>query len=421
MLFLKNILKKLIGSKTRKDIRSFLKYLKTYHPATKIIVDLDDVVENYTVIGKVGSHVFCGYFDIDPQSPENQNQFLVHMVSASASVGTDKAELGIADIQDKSIRIIAETKAWCWQMGARLRWSRKEHLLFNSFDAQGYCCIEYDHVKGHIVRRICDALYDVSPDEQFGLSVNFERLQALRPGYGYSCSADAGVLAVELASAPADDGLFYIDLETNQRKLLVSLKMLSNMYPSATAGKHYINHVSIAPDGRNAIFFHIWTCRERPGWKANLCVVNINTGEVCYLEKDDQVSHYDWKNPEEVLITAVDKSSNVCTYRLYNIITGKKKTIGSESLRQDGHPVYSKAFEGFYSDTYPDAHAHQHFFRYSEEYGYQQVASLYSDPRLYGEKRCDLHPHYFSKSETLALDSTFEKKRRQVVVLKMRK
>lgn len=418
MLFLKNILKKRIGPKTRKDIRGFLNYLKTYNPATKIVVDLEDVAENYTVIGKAGNHVFCGYFDVDPLSPDNPNQFLVHVVPTNATVEKDEIGIGIADVLDKSIRIVATTRAWCWQMGARLRWSRTGHVLFNSFDAQGYCCLEYDYIKNCVVRRICDALYDVSSDERFGLSVNFERLQALRPGYGYCCSVDSGILTAEMESAPTDDGLFFVDLETNQRKLLVSLKTLSEQYSSASAGKHYINHVSIAPDGGNAIFFHIWTCNETPKWKANLCVVNIQTGEVRYLEKEDQVSHYDWKNSEEVLITAVDKSSKVCTYRLYNIITGEKKVINSENLRQDGHPVYSKAFEGFYSDTYPDAHARQHFFRYSEACGYQQIATLYSDPRLYGEKRCDLHPHYFRKTEMLALDSTFEHRRRQVVVFK---
>ena len=415
---LKSRIKSVIGEKTISNVRANIKYIKTWRPVNCRVSIYSDNVIDKVIIGKKGAHVFCGYFDIDPQNPNNANEFLVHILPVGSQNGNDPIGIGIANIQTKEIKQLVTTKAWCWQMGARLRWSKQKGLLiFNSYDeANGYRCMGYDTINHTSIQIASDALYDISGDERFGLSINFERLQALRPGYGYCC-CNSNVDE----QAPSDDGLYFVDLLKGEKRLLVSLKRLSELYPNPSAGYHYINHISISPDSENAIFFHIWTCKEMPGWKANLCNINIATGEIKYLEKNDQVSHYDWKNNDEILITAVDKEMGVCNYRIYNIKTGNKKVLSSDHLCQDGHPVFSMRFEGFYSDTYPDKYEIQKLFKCSKQTGYEQLAAFYSDPRMHGEKRCDLHPHYFKNSENVAVDSTFSSRRRQVCVLSLSK
>lgn len=415
---LKSKIKFFIDDQTISNIRANIKHIKLWKPFNRRVIILSNDVLNEVVIGKNGAHIFCGYFDIDPQNPNDSDQFLVHILPVGAKNGQDETGIGLVNIKTRKVTQIAETKAWCWQMGARLRWGRKTgNIFFNSYDEDGYCCKILDPNKGQVVQRIPDALYDISDDEKFGLTVDFERLQRLRPGYGYCCSNKTD----QLKPAPEDDGLFIVDLVTGQKRLLVSLKKLSELYPEPSAGHNYINHVSISPDGNNAIFFHIWTCKERPGWKANLCNINIETGEVKYLEKRDQVSHYDWKNNREVLITAVNKTTGMCDYRIYNLDTGRKEILPCDHLCQDGHPVYSSHFSGFYSDTYPDEKGFQTLFKYSDAIGYEPLASFYADPRMYGEKRCDLHPHYFKNTESVAVDSTFSGRRRQVCVFKLSK
>ena len=380
---IKHKVKSLIGDETVSDIRAFIKYCKTWKPNNKRIVILSQDVINKEIIGQKGKHVFCGYFDIDPQNPKNGNQFLVHTMPIGAKTGSDAIGVGVANLETGEIVQLAETKAWCWQMGSRLRWSSKANeIFFNSYDEEGYCCLKMDVSEKKIIQRIPEALYDIAPDESFGLSINFERLQALRPGYGYCCIGKSNIDQ----KTPENDGLYYVDLINGKKKLLISLKELSDLYPGVSDGIHYINHVSISPDSKNAIFFHIWTCKEKPGWKANLCRINIQSGQVEYLETKDQVSHYDWVNTDEVLITAVDKETGICNYRIYSLCNRSKKVIQSEFLRQDGHPVHSLQFNGFYSDTYPDKKEYQKLFKFSYERGYQELAAFYSDPRMYNSE-----------------------------------
>ena len=118
-------------------------------------------------------------------------------------------------------------------------------------------------------------MYDICPDERHALSTNFARLERLRPGYGYSNSADTteGVLS------PEDDGLFLINLDTYEKKLLISYATLDKLLFADNKGESYINHISISPNGDKAMFFYIYNYSDKPGWKATLWVVDLNTAK----------------------------------------------------------------------------------------------------------------------------------------------
>ena len=415
MNYIKKIIRLFFNESQIRQIKAYIHFFKTYRNSKNRF----EICENNAVtqiIGQKRQHIFCGYFDLNPLSPDNNKNLLIHIMPKGAICGKDCISLAIVNIDTLKITKFATTTAWCWQMGARLRWSAKGTIYYNSYVNDHYKCVEYDLNQNKVIREFCDAFYDIDNTCSFALSVNFERLQRLRPGYGYACMGKDN----SSIEAPENDGLFYIDMNTNNKKLLISLKELSEYCNADDAGAHYINHISISPDGENAIFFHIWVSPHTPGWKANLCVVNIKNGNFKYLEKSDQVSHYAWKNNQEVLITAMSSNSGKYEYRLYNIHTGQKQLLNSSDLRQDGHPVYSKSFDGFYSDTYPDKNDIQRFFRFSKQRGYKEILRLYSDPRLFGEKRCDLHPHYCPTEEIIALDSTFQDKRRQVILVNLK-
>lgn len=262
-----------------------------------------------------------------------------------------------------------------------------------------------------MVKTIPFPLYDISTDEKWGLIVNFSRLQRIRNGYGYSNIPDK----TEGIIAPENDGIFLVDLKNCTTKLLVSYKKLNELLPYENKGENYFNHISISPDSKKAMFFYLWNASTWPGWKATLWVVDLESGSLKCLESEDQVSHYDWVSNDSLIITGTYAGTKKGFYRYYNIHTGEKTTIEDVNMIKDGHPVVSRKNNCFYSDTYPNEKKRQIFFKY-ENNQYFEIAEAFHDPRMFDEKRCDLHPHYFVNRETIALDTTFWGNRRSVLI-----
>lgn len=217
---------------------------------------------------------------------------------------------------------------------------------------------------------------------------------------------------------PKNEGIYYIDLNTGLGELIVTYKQLSDLLPISKKKQCYINHTSISPDGSKAIFFYIWNIEESPGWKATLWVLDIKTKEIKCLEYKDQVSHYAWKDNENILITGYSNTDKKAFYRVYNYKENRYTDINNKYLNQDGHPSFSRKFTGFYSDTYPDSKFKQLFFKYEND-RIIPIIKLFHDPRMYGEKRCDLHPHYFRNSEIVSLDTTFKNNKRHIFIVKL--
>jgi len=134
----------------------------------------------------------------------------------------DTAAIGIIDLHNgNKLKIIAETKAWCWQQGAMLQWWNAEpenHILFNDRRDGQFVCIIKDIQSGkeRVLPRPVGA---VSHDGKYGYSLNFARLAVLRPGYGYEGVPDP----FAKVPVPDNDGITRIDLNTGKQKLLFSV------------------------------------------------------------------------------------------------------------------------------------------------------------------------------------------------------
>ncbi|MCR5185760.1 MAG: hypothetical protein K6D97_01410, partial [Clostridia bacterium] len=319
-------------------------------------------------------------------------------------------EIGWFNINNNKYHKITDTHAWCWQQGSRLRWSNnKDVIIYNDCIDNEYCCLFYNIMTNKIIQKVDYALYDITPNEKFGLSLNFSRLQRLRPGYGYDILEDHS----KSKNAPDDDGVFLIDISNNSSKLIISLKNLAKLNDKEESYQHYINHISISPSGEKFIFFHIYV--KEKSWVTQLISANIDGTKMTILENEDLVSHYTWKSDDELLITGIDKS-NSFYYRLYEVNGKYKKDITNKYLKQDGHPTFI-AENVFVTDTYP-INNYQIVFTYdiSKKLA-KNIVKLYSDPRLFEERRCDLHPKIDHKNNLIFIDSTYKKGKRSVIMI----
>lgn len=414
---IKGMIKSRLDTKRWNYIVSHCKYIRDfpYRSKKRIMFKSLNMIDSYEIFFTKGMHTFFGYYDIQ-QLNKSENKLLVHKVAKRAVTSKDKAEIGYYDLNSKDYIKLAETCAWCWQQGSRLRWHpiNENQVIFNNMVNSEYVTQIWDIEKRQCIRQINSALYDIDCNFQYGLGLNFSRLQRLRPGYGYDTLEDI----TKGENVPEDDGIYYVDLNNGDKRLIISLLDLAVDSGLSDNHDHYINHISISPDGNHFMFFHVAQPIRGGDWITRLFVVENDGSHLKLLEGIDKVSHYCWKNNYEILVTCY-RSTKQQYYALYNINTGEKQIIDEDNLKFDGHPSYTVDGLQFISDTYPRQHNVQELFIYNTKLNRTStIAKLYSDSRLFGEKRCDLHPRLSLSQKIVTTDSTFLNGVRQVIMIK---
>lgn len=375
--------------------------------------ELVEAVQTYSMQGK---HVFFGYYDLQ-QFDKAEKRLLVHVLDAKkCDPSKDSVELMYIDWLTGKFTPIASSRAWSWQQGSRLRWhpTKESCVMFNTVENDHYATVVWniENNKKEMVYPV--AFYDVTPDMKYGLNVNFDRLQRLRPGYGYSCFKDN----TEGMSVPENEGIIRYNIETGESKLLISLKDLAERIGETVNVEHYVNHISISPSGKKFLFFHLWTSTRTVKWNMNLYVADIETGELKCVENDCIISHYCWKDDDELITTTAPKNDEPPKYIKYNLTQQSNEILQGEWLNRDGHPSYIYGTSNYISDTYP-VECIQYVFREKGKIG-TEIFRIYSDPRLFEEKRCDLHPRLTPDNMFITIDSTYKNRLRHVILMKMK-
>lgn len=386
---IKTVIRKVFGQRCVSWLKKCNAYLRALG-RDKIVTS-----NKFDIYAMPDKHVFFGYYDV-PQFSIDEKMILAHVISVKAVAGRDSADVGYFLVGEKKFHKIGETKAWSWQQGARLRWNsiNKDQVIYNDVENGKYVCRVYDINKHELVNTYESAFYDINRDFTYGLTLDFTRLQRLRPGYGYSNLQEENDMGIDL-----------VDIESGKRRHLVRLSELARDIPDSVMYEHYINHVSIAPDGLHFIFFHLMNPKSGGHWITRLIIFDLVNNEYKVLEDEYIVSHYCWKDSETILVTCCDKSGNE-SYILYDINEGKKCTFAAKHLKRDGHPSY--VGEHIISDTYPDGDSIQTLFWGFDTKAPIDIAKVFHYPFMTGEKRCDLHPrispsHKFVCFDTMAI------------------
>jgi len=171
----------------------------------------------------------------------------------------DVVKVGMVDLAENNRWIeLGQSTAWCWQQGCMLQWrpGSDGEVLWNDRQGDRYVCHVLD-VNTRAKRTLPHPIYAVSADGRWAIATDFRRLGAMRPGYGYNGIADPH--ADELA--PAESGIWRVDLETGQRELIFSLADAARIpfeHAEFGAAKHWFNHLLVNTDGTRIEFLHRW-------------------------------------------------------------------------------------------------------------------------------------------------------------------
>lgn len=345
-------------------------------------------------------HTFFGYYDINPFSAD-ETLLLVHRVPIKKSPKATPAELGYYFIQDdkKSFHPIDQSYAWCWQQGSRLQWCQS-HIFYNQCQKGSLYGCFYDYKKKQLIEQTPLPIYDISPNEQEALSLNFIRLENCRSGYGYQQNFIKNYQELD----DSKDGIWYWPLQKSSPTLLHTLKDLAQIDPQPTmkTAVHYVNHLKWSPDNHHFIFFHLWKRgHERYGrvFRSN------RQGELKLLTNDRHISHFTWRNENEVLIYATFPQKEKTQFYLLNTFTGESESYAPKVLTEDGHPTFFDDHKTLLLDTYPNHYRYQTLYTYSPDEGKKILSTFYHGWSYVHEKRCDLHPRLSPSQNYICVDS----------------
>jgi hypothetical protein len=219
-------------------------------------------------VGDGGLHHFFGYYNKSNWDKGNR------LLAAQQTPWMDiyltpevKATIGYFDTQDGDrFHAVGETGAWNFQMGSQLQWldgAPGRKLIYN--DRTGDMSARYPGFGAVVV--------DVDTQERRVLPM---------PVYGCTqqCLGAVGQLpapvhhardhwlqragpAFELPLAPADDGIWCMELAKGDSRLLVSYEQLKAFHHVSSMDKaiHWVSHIEINPASSRILFLHRWrTC-----------------------------------------------------------------------------------------------------------------------------------------------------------------
>ena len=366
---------------------SFIRYYYSRYIKESLFSNVE--VNNDYVLRKVSSfkESFYGYFNLPPDNDKGMILYCVphrNRKSVDICIKTDIGEL-----------IIGNTKAFNWQQGAMEQWGRKNHNLiyYNYFDSKNnnYETVIYDIHKKQEIDRLPLPIYSISPNEDYALSLNFERLAKMRPDYGYFCRRKY--------SLPPDsqDGIWRIDISTHTVNLIISIEQLKHIspVPSMSGASHKVNHIDISPSGTRFMFLHRWV--GPMGRFMRLYTANADGTNLNLLNGDKMTSHSYWISDEQIVSYCfTEKYGNA--YVVFDDKTNRVFKLPGDLPKEDGHPsTYSKIMV---TDTYPGHDRISKLFLYNlDDTMVFQLGRFYQPLKYTGTKRIDLHPKWGEKGD----------------------
>lgn len=367
------------------------------------------------IISDDTAHIFCGYYDVSPFNADG-NKLLALRCPENYQSPHDQgavAEIGYFDLNKDSIpqfTLISDTHTWNWQQGCRLQW-RPEYpnqIVYNDYDdVSGYKSIIYDLKNSCVVTTLNLPIYALNPTGTSALSLDFSRLHLFRRGYGYHqipCLT-AGI------HAPHSDGLWYIDILSEKSRLMVSLQDISMFQPQHSMHEafHYINHAQWSPDGKNIIFFHLWS--KSAGKKQSRLMMLDERQQLHVIDASLRPSHTAWCDNSTLMVTGF-KAHTKNMYHVYSLenINFPKSVHDIPNLVEDGHPSFINP-DLFLSDTYPDMLGMQSVFLANKNGQSSRFGNFYLPRHFTGELRCDTHPRLSHNHKSVAIDFIKNNKR----------
>ena len=376
-----------------------------------------DLLPNYdskfSSVPVVREDSFFGFHDCNPFSEDATKHLACRLDIPLRMPGKDDLlEVGYWTGRDYDQWVyLGKTGAWNYHKGCRLQWLSPLECIYNNVE-EGQLKATVVNIDTHEQRTIEWPIDTVSPDGHEATSFSYERLQAMMPGYGY-LYGDADSFMDEDVSEHT--GLFLVDLCSQQRKLLLSLKKIADFKPenSMQGTFHFVTHTEFSHDGRYVSFLHRW---YKGTFRRTRLVVYDRERDCMYVSPTTgMVSHYHWNRENGII--AYCRMENVDSHVFFLSPEMKEwKRCGYPMLNSDGHQHFIDN-EWFLVDTYPDKWRHCKLYKVNCKTDEVVLLADVQSPKKFVAPdqqhwwKCDLHPRCDVKGSWVSFDSVHTGKR----------
>ncbi len=344
----------------------------------------------------------------------------------------DTVKIGMVDLQDNNRWIeLGTSNAWGWQQGCMLQWipGSPEEIIWNDIQ-DGKFISHILNIKTKEKRTLPKAIYTLSNDGAFALGTEFNRIQNLRPGYGYPGVDDP--YAQE--KYPSQIGIYKMDLKTGENIMIISIADMatkSNLDENLTDYWHWFNHLLVSPDNERFIFLHRWreemgTREERAvsGFTTRMVTANVDGTDQYLLDPSGYTSHFVWQDSKHIFMWTKPTGKDWGFY-LFKDKTDEVEAVGEGLMTQNGHNTYLNGtnYEWVLNDTYPSAEDRlQTLYLYNVNTKDTITLGKFHEPEKFkGEWRTDLHPKSGPNGKWVIFDSTHGGDGRQMYMMNVSK
>mgnify|MGYP004517414661 CR=1 FL=1 len=419
------------------SIEQKINYQLNKYPAVKKIIKRAYQTGMYAISKKIKSEgnitrispddknheYFFGYYDKSPWDASDRYMLCMRANNTWSDVSPrEKADILLIDTQkndndSERVKKIAETRAWNVQQGCMLQWLGPDFtskILYNDYRVGKYVSIILNLATME-EKIIPAAVYSVSADGKFALTLDFSRLYELRPGYGYY-NIPEKTKGIPL---PHTTAIWKVDLETGKVTDLLKYTDFVDFQPRVEMKEpgsvHKVNHIMLCPNGKRFMVLYRWFNGHRKYTRLITC--NVDGTDMYILSDDDMVSHCFWKNNNEILAFENKKKTGP-GYYLMEDKTNKYIRCWPQ-FSNDGHPSYSPDRSLIVTDSYPDrARIASINLMDGDERKHENktIAKVFAPFKYDNDTRCDLHPRWNHAGNRICFDSVFEGHRGLYVV-----
>ncbi len=356
-------------------------------------------------------HHFFGYYGMSPWNRSETNMVCLESDFHDRLPNPgETASIGLVHPENGNFTPLTKTRAWNLQQGSLIHWNPlkpDDEFIYNDEKNDELISVKFNVATGKesILPRPISA---VATTGKFALSLTYGRLSRLRKVVGYANAVDP----YENEAHPKQDGVFLINLETNETKLIVSIaevfeKSIAD-YPVLAKRHMWFNHTVINPSSTRFLFLaRSWN--EKNNLDSAMFTANMDGSDLqMVIPFGSGVSHFGWRNDHEIIATFNKEGEKQMKHYLFPDKTIDYKAVGDGFIIGNGHCTFTPDGRWMATDRKDKNSNSQSVWLWDMELDKGMILCnypVYEKKYLGGNTRCDYHPRWNPSGNKICFDA----------------